>query len=467
MFFWNRLSKIGLQKKIFLIIFLTIVPVFVFVHTLQINLIFNSLKNELRQTGSLAGKSLAAEIVVENLLSESSHPVIEQKIYDLLYLYPNIIQADVYFFEDNKWSLIVSNVEEDRSEILGSLKPISNIQIFQTTDKHTIKQWEIFVPITKKAKSNKNKVLGSIRLVVSFQTLNNFVSKFWQFTLIASILTIAILVLSLGLILKKAFENEKIIHEIEVKNIKLSAKNQEMQQKLINAEKYTTLGQLAGSFAHEIGAPLTAITGHVELLTEDISADQNKESMYRRIEIISTQLEKIENIVKGFLKNTSTPTNQKQLVNLNSVLENSIKLVGPRALRENMLISFLSEKKQLNIRAVPVEFEQVFINLLNNSIDSLNKKKQGKRRIEVRTSVKSAKNEKFYEVSIWDNGLGIKKENINEVFRPFFTTKLHGEGTGLGLTICSEILKKYSGKINIFSKYNSWTKVMLNIPEGN
>jgi signal transduction histidine kinase len=101
-------------------------------------------------------------------------------------------------------------------------------------------------------------------------------------------------------------------------------------------------------------------------------------------------------------------------------------------------------------------------------LDSLRSKSEyrdtRKLMLEVSTQVTSIEDRQWAQVSIYDTGEGVKKADLKNIFKPFFTTKLPGEGTGLGLTICRQLAHKYGGTLDIDSKEGAWTRVTLRIP---
>lgn len=123
------------------------------------------------------------------------------------------------------------------------------------------------------------------------------------------------------------------------------------------------------------------------------------------------------------------------------------------------------------IRMVPVELEQLLLNLLNNSIDSLSSKQKtdpGASRgiIEVLTSVERKNGKEFLVISVFDTGQGIPQDELTKVLKPFYTTKAPGEGTGLGLAICQDITRKYGGSLSLDSEEGQWARVGIRIPYG-
>jgi two-component system NtrC family sensor kinase len=232
-------------------------------------------------------------------------------------------------------------------------------------------------------------------------------------------------------------------------------------------EKLAVMGQLTANFAHEIGTPLNAIGGHLQLLQEEITSSKDARSK-ERLQIISGELHRIENIVKGFLQTTAKPDSQRQLVDLNLLVEKSLSIVSPRLDNLGVHVKTDLNRKLGPMRVVPTDLEQIFLNLLNNSADSLSvKRKQAEKAalsLKITTDTKREDGKEWIELSVYDTGVGIKKGDLKNITKPFFTTKRPGEGTGLGLTICNQLASKYGGVLDIDSKDGAWAEVKIRFP---
>jgi signal transduction histidine kinase len=208
------------------------------------------------------------------------------------------------------------------------------------------------------------------------------------------------------------------------------------------------------------------------LLQEELSQAQSakKNAWLHRLGVVSEQLEKIENIVKGFLHNTAKPASQFQLMDLNQVMEKTLSIVSPRLDSLQVDLEKKLDHRLAPLRAVPLDIEQVLLNLLNNSLDSIQSKRRQhphySPRLEVFSRYQKNRAEEWLELGVLDTGEGIPKRDLDRVFQPFYTTKAAGEGTGLGLPICREIAGKYRGRLDIESKEGAWTKVTLRMPYG-
>jgi signal transduction histidine kinase len=214
----------------------------------------------------------------------------------------------------------------------------------------------------------------------------------------------------------------------------------EIQRELTKFERLAVAGQMAAQFAHEVGTPLNLISGHVQLLaarTQDSKAQE-------RLEIISSQIERIERIVRNLLDATRRPRPQIEPIDINSLLRRIIEITAPTlAAHEVELITGFDRDLPL-IRGDSEQLQQVFINLINNSLDAM---PQGGQLI-FTTAVKDDE----VEVRCRDTGEGIQDEIKKHVFEPFFTTKPRGQGSGLGLAVVQQILHEHGGSIVVANR---------------
>ena len=158
---------------------------------------------------------------------------------------------------------------------------------------------------------------------------------------------------------------------------------------------------------------------------------------------------------------------QRQLVDLNSLIDKTVGIVRPRIDGVGPELRLQLDRKMGPVRVVPLDIEQILLNLVSNSLDSLQdkSKESGKRgRLDITTHIRREGGEEWAEIKVHDTGLGIRKDNLKNVTKPFFTTKRPGEGTGLGLTISQQLASKYGGMLQIDSKEGAWAEVTLRLP---
>ena len=210
-----------------------------------------------------------------------------------------------------------------------------------------------------------------------------------------------------------------------------------LQAKLAHSEKMATIGRLVSGVAHEVNNPLAAILGFTDLLLENPDVPT---SAREDLQIILQETQRTKDIVQDLLSFARQRPVQRELVNVNTVLRQTIKLrsydfashgVEVREEFDEALASALGDAQQL---------QQVFLNILNNAYDAVQESGQ-RGRIIIRTS----HGKQAIEVAITDNGTGIN--DPERIFDPFYTTKHAGKGTGLGLSICYGIVRAHGGEI--------------------
>jgi PAS domain S-box-containing protein len=214
-----------------------------------------------------------------------------------------------------------------------------------------------------------------------------------------------------------------------------------LQAKLAHSEKMATIGRLVSGVAHEVNNPLAAILGFTDLLLENPEVPLSARD---DLQIILQETQRTKDIVQDLLSFARQRPVQRELVQVNNVLRQTIKLRsydfashGVEVLEdfEETLAPALGDSQQL---------QQVFLNILNNAYDAVQEAGQrGRIKIHTRRRID------MIEVAVSDNGTGIA--DPQRIFDPFYTTKQVGKGTGLGLSICYGIVRAHGGEIQCWS----------------
>lgn len=216
------------------------------------------------------------------------------------------------------------------------------------------------------------------------------------------------------------------------------------------SEKLASMGILAAGIAHEINNPLANVTLNVEMLRDKVGDD---EYLLKRVDAIGRNTERASRIARELLHFSRDMETELQPTNINAIIHSSCKLLNNQKLSS---IIHLDLQEVPKIAAIPWKLEEVFINLLMNSLDACNEGDT----IRVENLLKDGR----VVVIIADTGKGIKEENLSKIFDPFFTTKEIGKGTGLGLSVCYNIIKKHGGEISIKSSELGGTLVTVTFP---
>lgn len=250
-----------------------------------------------------------------------------------------------------------------------------------------------------------------------------------------------------------AIENAESYHRLEEEvqeRAEALKQLQETQDKLVRSEQLATIGNMATHVAHEIRNPLTAIGGFANSILKN---PKDVESVESGAKIIKKEVQRLENILRNVLdfRKISKPKKQKNNLNLvieeilllqNAIIDESIDL---RADLSPLIPEFDFDEEQI---------KQALMNVITNSITSINKK--GKIRLE------TSQSDNVVNIKIVDSGIGMDKETLDNIFNPFFTTRR--DGTGLGLAVTNRIVEEHDGRIEVTSKPGKGTTFKIVLP---
>ncbi|MDN3657276.1 ATP-binding protein [Ferruginibacter paludis] len=271
------------------------------------------------------------------------------------------------------------------------------------------------------------------------------------------------------------------------------------QSQLIQSEKMASLGELTAGIAHEIQNPLNFVNNFSEVNTELI-----EELKFEKLKVNNERDEQLENellndiaenskkinhhgkraeaIVKGMLQHSRTSSGQKELTSINALADEYLRLSyhGLRAKDKsfNAVLQTDFDESIGNINIIPQDIGRVLLNLYNNAFYAVNEKQKAE-------SLTHKTEDKTYEpvvtvttqrtgaplgdggkvlISVKDNGNGIPQKIVDKIFQPFFTTKPTGQGTGLGLSLCYDIIKAHGGEIRVETKEGEGTVFIMQLP---
>jgi len=229
---------------------------------------------------------------------------------------------------------------------------------------------------------------------------------------------------------------------------------QHTQTELLQKEKLASIGQLAAGVAHEINNPLGTI-----LLFSDMLYKETPEGDPRRddLRMIIDETARAKTIVADLLNFARQQSVTFQDTDLHVLLDDVIECVKHQPAFEKVTIIRAYNHELPYIQADPDQLQQVFINLMNNAAEAM--EKGGAITLSTRPV-----DGQWVEVKVADTGNGIPEENLGRLFTPFFTTKPPGKGTGLGLSIVYGIIKMHRGQITVDSKIGKGTTFTVTLP---
>ena len=223
--------------------------------------------------------------------------------------------------------------------------------------------------------------------------------------------------------------------------------NNILENQFLHMSKLAQIGALAAEITHEMTQPLTFLHNYLYSLSNEFNSDKelNNEKLTQNLNIATNEVYRLVNLVNHIQEFSRKDTFQSTMgVKITDALDNSLLLMNDQIKTSIIKLIKTIQNNIPEIQAIPNEIEQIFLNLIQNSIDSLSEVKDDPR---LEIAIFQKKNENKLFINIIDNGMGIE-ENIKEkIFSPFFTTKPPGKGTGLGLNIIQKIILKYGGEI--------------------
>ena len=235
------------------------------------------------------------------------------------------------------------------------------------------------------------------------------------------------------------------------------------QEKLLLTERHEAWENVARKLAHEIKNPLTPIQLTIDRLKTkyEKSIDANeKENFKNYLKTIIKQIKQIESLVNEFSDFARMPKPILQNCNIIEIVENNISLL--REFDENISIKLNCKNSKLFLECDADQISRVFLNLIKNSIESIQEKSQKNGEFTKIIDIEIINKNDYITTNITDNGIGFPKENIKNIIKPYFTTK--PEGSGLGLSIVNKIINDHNGSVK-FNSNNNGAKVEITLPK--
>lgn len=253
--------------------------------------------------------------------------------------------------------------------------------------------------------------------------------------ILAAIIIGLIMILLLSILIYR-FTTEKLyryLSELRIINRKLV----NAQVALKRSERLANMGQISAGIAHELNNPLGVITMYSNIVLDELEPEDPK---VEDLKIIVSQAERCKNIVSGLLNFARKSKIKFSETNIEEFIKNSLKSI---VVPPNVQIKFESKLKNPKLKIDYEQLMQAITNLEKNAIEAMQNGGE--------LSIKLREDGNNVEIIISDTGSGIKEEDLDKLFTPFFTTKPLGQGTGLGLPLVYGIIKMHNGKILVES----------------
>lgn len=287
---------------------------------------------------------------------------------------------------------------------------------------------------------------------------------------------------------------EKLAEELQGKNEQLEATLDELhrvQSQIVAREKLAGLGELTAGVAHEISNPLNFVNNFSEAsqellveLGEELEDDDNqfndaqKEILQELSDLLTTNLEHIRSHggraarIVGDMQKMGGSSGERQLTDVNNLLRDQVGVAIRRFESERqdleMQIKWELDSEAGRVEVVPRDVGRVFQNLVANACDATEERlraneEQGNQ-YEPTLLFVTKRFDDHVEVRIRDNGMGIPADVVDKIFNPFFTTKPTDQGTGLGLSLCNDILRGHGGTVRVETEVGDHTEMIVELP---
>ncbi|MBI4651467.1 hypothetical protein HY745_09345 [Candidatus Desantisbacteria bacterium] len=244
----------------------------------------------------------------------------------------------------------------------------------------------------------------------------------------------------------------------------------EANAQLLQSAKMAAVGQLGAGVAHELNNPLGGILGYIQYILEkfekpNFSIDDFK-SCKKYIEDIEKESIRCKKIVENLLKfSRKAGSIDINPIEINKVIEDTLCIIDHLLKMKNIKVFIDIQPDLIKIKGISNLLQQVFTNIILNAQQSIN----GSGEVKIKAAnIVDKESDKIQGVSIEisDTGCGIKEENRSKIFEPFFTTKEALGGTGLGLSVCYQIIEEHKGSIEFKSEVGKGTTFIITLPPG-
>jgi hypothetical protein len=230
---------------------------------------------------------------------------------------------------------------------------------------------------------------------------------------------------------------------------------EELERRLVQADKLSSIGLLAAGVAHEVNTPLAVISTYAQMLAKQVHGDDQKTRLLDKIAKQTFRASEIVNSLLNFSRTSSTDFDE---VDVNKVIRETIILLEHQLEKANVHVeSHLAEEIPL-VRGNNGKLQQVFLNLVLNARDAMNEMGGGVLRVHTKSGGFGV------QVEISDTGPGIPRDHLARIFDPFFTTKGSKKGTGLGLSVTYGIVEEHGGMIEADSDPGQGATFRLEFP---
>jgi PAS domain S-box-containing protein len=243
---------------------------------------------------------------------------------------------------------------------------------------------------------------------------------------------------------------------------RLAAEKELMQMQLFQSSKLASIGELSAGVAHEINNPLNGIINFAQLLKDDQTAQTATEQ--RMIDGIIDEGQRISKIVRDLLTFARLDSHELARVNIDETIAASISLFGHQLDKDGITLEVDIPQNLPTVHAEGSRLRQVVVNMISNAYHALHAKDSETKVFQIKARAVDKRGRPYLRLEFFDNGIGIKPEDLDKIFDPFFTTRRDKGGTGLGLSLSFGIIREFGGTIIVESEEGNYTRFIVELP---
>ena len=252
-----------------------------------------------------------------------------------------------------------------------------------------------------------------------------------------------------------------IVHDLSERR-RLEAEKEQIQHQLFQSSKLASVGELSAGVAHEINNPLNGIINFAQLLKDDGVA--RTDGQRRMVDGIIDEGERIARIVRNLLTVARQDPHELTRVNIAETIAASLSLFGHQLRKDGIAVEIAVEENLPPVMADGPRLRQVMVNMVSNAHHALRAKAEGEKVFRTTARAVETAGGPAVRIEFYDTGVGIRREDIDKVFDPFFTTRRATGGTGLGLSLSFGIVREYGGTITVESAEGDFTRFCVELP---
>ena len=259
-------------------------------------------------------------------------------------------------------------------------------------------------------------------------------------------------------------EGERNVIEAVARVISEAIERGEAEAKVIQASKLASIGELAAGVGHEINNPVNGIINCADIILKE---SDDGSTVHKFAQLIRSEADRIAIIVHNLLAFSRQDKEQHSAAQIKDIIDVVLSLCNKKLEKSHIRLEVEVPDNLARIYCRSEQLQQVFMNLVINSMHALDEKYPGvdaNKILKISTAEHTTQDRPFMRITVEDHGTGISEANLQRMFDPFFTTKGRDKGTGLGLSISDGIVKAHGGHITCETELGAYTRFHVDLP---